>query len=222
MGILSPVYVLRPIGASLRFRFRNRLLLEAAGIIKKVPHSKWAAPIVPVPKGDGKIRLCGDYKVTVNQSLEIDQYPLPKPEDLFASLSGGEKCSKIDITKAYLQMPLEEEPREYVTVNTHMGLFRYTHLPFRIASAPAIFQRTMDIILQGLSHVQCYINNILVTGADDKEHLHNLEEVLARLMKHGFQVKSSKCTFFQESVEYLGHKITSKGLHTTTKKVDAV
>ena len=70
--------------------------------------------------------------------------------------------------------------------------------------------------------MQCYIDDILVTGADDKEHLHNLEEVLARLTKHGIRVKSSKCTFFQESVECLGHKITSKGLHTTTKKVDAV
>ena len=150
--------------------------------------------------GRYRVRLCGDYKVTVNQSLEIGQYPLPKPEDLFASLSGGEKFSKIDLTQAYLQMLLEEESREYVTVNTHMGLFRYTRLPFGIASAPAIFQRTMDTILQGLSHVQCYIDNILVTGADDKEHLHNLEEVLAHLMKHGIRVKSSKCTFFQESV----------------------
>ena len=78
---------------------------------------------MPVPKGDGKIQLCGDYKVTVNQSLEIYQYPLPKPEDLFASLSGGEKFLKIDLTQAYLQMPLEEESREYVKVNTHMVNF---------------------------------------------------------------------------------------------------
>ena len=91
--------------------------LEAKGIIEKVPHSKWAAPIVSVPKGDGKIRICGDYKVTINQSLQVDQYPLPKPEDLFASLAGGEKFSKIDLTQAYLQLQLEEESREFVTVN---------------------------------------------------------------------------------------------------------
>ena len=85
--------------------------LEGEGIIEKVPHSKWAAPIVPVPKGDGKIRICGDYKVTVNQSLQVDQYPLPKPEDLFASLAGGAKFSKIDLTQAYLQLQLEEESK---------------------------------------------------------------------------------------------------------------
>ena len=193
--------------------------LEFEGIKEKVPHSKWAAP---VPKGDEKIRICGDYKVTVNQSLQVDQYPLPKPEDLFASLAGGAKFSKIDLTQAYLQLQLEEESREFVTVNTHIGLYRYTRLPFGIVSAPAIFQRTMDTILQGLNHVQCYIDDILVTGADDDEHFHNLEEVLVRLGNHGIRVKSSKCTFFQDSVEYLGHKITSEGLHTTTKKVEAV
>ena len=69
--------------------------------------------------------------------------------------------------------------------------------------------------MQGLNHVQCYIDDILVTGTDDDEHFHNQEEVLVHL-------KSSKCTFFQGSIEYLGHKITSEGLNTTTKKVDAV
>jgi len=54
-----------------------------------VTHSQWAAPIVPVPKGDVKLRLCGDYKVTVNPSLEVDKYPLPKPDDLFVTLAGG-------------------------------------------------------------------------------------------------------------------------------------
>ena len=73
-----------------------------------------------------------------------------------------------------------------------------------------------------MNHVQCYIDDILVTGADDDEHFHNLEEVLVRLRNYGIRVKSSKCSFFQGSVEYLGHKITSEGLHTTTKKVDAV
>ena len=119
-------------------------------------------------------------------------------------------------------MPLEEESRKFVTVNTPMGLYRCTRLLFSIASAPAIFQRTMDTILQGLHHIQCYIDDILVTGVDDEVHLRNLEDVLTRLRTHGIRVKSSKCSFFQDSVECLGHKIMSKGLHTTTKKVDAV
>ena len=113
--------------------------LEAKGIIEKVPHSKWAAPIVPAPKGDGIIKICEDYKVTVNQSLQVDQYPLPKPEDLLASIAGGAKFLKIDLTQVYLQLQLEEESREFVTMNTHIGLYRYTHLPFGISSAPENF-----------------------------------------------------------------------------------
>ena len=70
--------------------------LEQDGIIEKVTYSPWAAPIVPVPKGDGRIRLCSDYKVTINPMLEIDKYPLPKPDDIFAMLAGGKYFSKID------------------------------------------------------------------------------------------------------------------------------
>ena len=196
--------------------------LEKAGIVEKVTHSDWAAPVVVVPKGDGQIRLCGDYKVTVNKSLEVDQHPLPRPEDLFAALAGGVKFSKIDLTQAYQQMVLDEDSRMYVTINTHQGLFRYTRLPFGIASAPAIFQRTMETILQGLSHVQCYIDDILITGSSEEEHLRNLEEVLKRLSQYGIRVKQDKCAFFKETVEYLGHQISSEGLHTAPKKVEAI
>ena len=81
----------------------------------------------------------------------------------------------------YPQLQLEEESRKFVTVNTHIGLYRYTHLPFVIASALAIFLRTMDTILQGLNHVQSYTDDILMQSADDDEHFHNLVEVLVRL-----------------------------------------
>ena len=113
--------------------------------------------------------------MTVNPSLEVDRYPFPKPKDLFASLTAGQKFSIIDLTQAYLQMQLEGDSKEFVTINTHMGLFRYLRLPFGIASASAVFHRTMDAILQRLSHVQCYIDDITVTGTDDKEHIHNFE-----------------------------------------------
>ena len=152
--------------------------LEASGVIEKVEHSDWAAPIVPVPKKNGKFRICGDYKVTVNQALDVDQYPLPKPEDLFATLAGGKKFSKLDLSQAYQQLPLDAESTKYVTVNTHRGLYRYTRLPFGVASAPALFQKLMDAVLQGIPHVICYIDDILVTDSNDEEHLRNLTTVL--------------------------------------------
>ena len=92
-------------------------------------------------------------------------------------------------------------------IHTYVDLFRYTRLPFGIASTPTIFQRTMNTILQGLPHVQCYIDNIIITGSSEEEHLHNLEEVLKRLSHYGIKLKEDKCAFFKDKVEYLGHEI---------------
>ena len=196
--------------------------LEAEGVLQKVPHSLWAAPIVVVPKKDGTYRLCGDYKVTVNQVLDVDQYPLPKPEEIFASLAGGQKFSKLDLSKAYQQLLLSDESKEYTTINTHQGLYQYTRLPFGISSAPAVFQRTMDTILQGIPHVACYIDDILVTGKDDDEHLQSLQKVFQALEVNGLRLQRSKCKFLQPSLEYLGFWIDAQGLHPLASKVEAI
>ena len=135
------------------------------------------------------VRLFGDYKVTINPHLKMDSHPLPRAEELFSKLAGGEKFTKLDISHAYQQMALEESSKELVTINTHQGLYRYTRLPFGVASAPAIFQRTMDDILQGMERVACFIDDILITGMDDEDHLRRLQEVLERLWQHGIVVK---------------------------------
>ena len=196
--------------------------LEASGALQQVAHSDWAAPIVPVSKKDGKFRICGDYKVTVNQALEIDQYPLPKPEGLFATLAGGKKFTKLDLSQAYQQLALDDDSRKLVTVNTHRGLYRYTRLPFGIASAPAIFQKLMVTVLRDIPNVICYLDNILVTGKSDDDHLHTLGIVLRRLDDHGFRVKKGKCAFLQPCVEYLGHKINCEGLQALPSKIAAI
>ncbi len=127
--------------------------LEETGVLRKVNHATWAAPLVPVPKKDGTLRLCGDYKVTINLDLLVDQYPLPKPADLMACLTGGVCFSKLDLSSAYQQMLLDDESAKLVTVNIHQGLYEYTRLPFGVASAPAMFQRAMDTILRGIPQV---------------------------------------------------------------------
>ena len=196
--------------------------LENLGVIEKINYSDWAAPIVAVPKADGGIRICGDYKVTVNPVLQVDQYPVPRVEDLFATLAGGQKFSKLDLSQAYQQVLLEPASRKYVTVNTHRGLYQYNRLPFGVASAPAVFQQTMEKILQGLPRVVVYIDDILVTGRNDEEHLQTLEQVLARLQKYGLRLKREKCSFLTPSVEYLGYLVDKEGLHATAAKVEAV
>ena len=195
--------------------------LERVGVLERTDHSDWAAPVVTVPK-DGQVRICRDYRVTINPVLEIDQYPLPRPEDLFATLAGGKYFSTLDLSHAYNQIFLDEDSRQYLVINTHRGLYRYTRLPFGVASAPSIFQKTMDQILQGLDGVMCYLDDILVCGKTDVEHLDNLRKVLERLQDRGVRVKKSKCSFLKSSVQYLGHRIDAEGIHATNDKIQAI
>ena len=138
------------------------------------------------------------------------------------SLTGGKTFSKLDLSSAYQQMPLQEGSRKYTTINTHRGIYQYTRLPFGVLSTPAIFQKAMDEILQDLPNVICYLDNILVIGASDQELLHNLKEVLARLRQNGNRLKQTKCSFMQESVTYLGHRADANEVHTLADKVEAI
>ena len=213
----------RPVAYALRPRIDQELdRLEKAGVLQRVTHSDWAAPIVTVPKRDGQVRVCGDYKVTVNPMLDVDQYPLPRPEDLFASLAGGKYFSTLDLSHAYNQLVLDNDSRKYLTINTHRGLYQYHRLPFGVASAPSIFQKAMDTILQGMEGVICYLDDILVSGKTEEEHLTNLGKVLQRLQEHGIRAKRAKRTFLKTSVQYLGHIIDADGLHATEEKLDAI
>ena len=179
-------------------------------------------PIVPVMKRDGSIRVCGDYKLTINQVALVDTYPLPLVQDIFASLANGSSFTKLDLAHAYQQLNLDDESRPYTTINTHRGLFRYTRLPFGVAAAPAIFQRTMESLLGDLPHVCMYLDDILVTGESETAHLQNLASVLERLTSAGVRLKREKCAFMIPEVEYLGHRISAEGIYPVPEKVKAV
>ena len=195
---------------------------EKMGALKKVDISEWGTPIVRVIKPNGTIRLCGDYKVTVNPQLQVTQYPLPRPEELFATLNGGQRFTTLDLSEAYLQIELEEGAKACTTINTHKGLYSFNRLPYGIASAPAIFQNTMEQILPKLPGIGCYIDDILVTGKDDREHFSHLEAVLKRLKERELTVKKNKCHFLQSSVEYLGKVISREGIQPSKTKVEAI
>ena len=213
----------RPVPHSLRHKIEEELQrLQEQKVIEPVQMSEWAAPIVPVLKPDGTIRICGDYKITVNKAAKPDVYPLPRVEDLFATLAGGKTFTKLDLAHAYQQIPLEESSKQYVTINTHKGLYQYNRLPFGVAAAPSIFQRTLENLLQGIPHVSIYLDDILVTGTSEAEHLDTLDQVLNRLETAGLRLKQRKCAFMLESVIYLGHKISQKGLQPTEEKVRAI
>ena len=213
----------RPLPYALRDRVGLELdRLEQDGILTKVSHSDWATPVVPIPKKDGSVRICGDFKLTVNPQLKVDQYPLPRIDDIFASLGGGKHFSKIDLRSAYLQMEMDDESKTLLTLNTHKGLYRLNRLAFGIASAPAMWQRVMDQLLSGIPKTQCIIDDIIVTGETDDEHLRNLEMVLQRLLDAGLRAHPAKTRFFDAKTEYCGHAVSADGLHKLPAKVDAI
>ena len=123
-------------------------------------------------KKNGAIRIC-DFKTTVNQFLIAESY-LPRVEEIFGNLSGGKYFTKLDISSAYLQLPLTESFREFLTINTHMGVvfFQFNRLPFRITSAPSIFQHKIATLFR--AQLSVYLYGILVTGSRLDEHLKNL------------------------------------------------
>ncbi|XP_062846979.1 uncharacterized protein K02A2.6 [Trichomycterus rosablanca] len=212
----------RPLPFAMKERVEDELQrLEKENIISPVKHSEWAAPVVPVVKRDGKIRLCGDYKVTVNQATNTDIYPLPRIEEVLATLSGGKLFSKIDLASAYQQVLLDEGSKKYTTINTHKGLFVYNRLCFGINSAVSIFQRVMESLMKDLS-VVVYLDDLLIMGRDEAEHLKNLDRVLQRLQENGLRVKRSKCEFGKTQIEYLGHVLDEKGVHPSKSKVRAI
>lgn len=166
--------------------------------------------------------MCGDYRVTVNKVLKVDRHPMPTIEELFSTMSGGQKFSKIDLTSAYLQIPVKEEHRDYLTLSTHLGLFRPTRLQFGVSSAPAIFQRFMENLLKDIEGVTVFLDDIKVTGPNDEAHLKRLHEVLERLEKNNMRVNQSKCDFFQNEIDYCGYRIDKYGIHKSKKKIDAL
>ena len=195
--------------------------LESGGIMEKVEFSEWATPMVHVPKADGTTRSCGDYAVTVNPQLNVPRYPIPLPEDVFVKSRGGQRFTKLDLKSAYQQLPLDPDSQHFITINTHRGLYRYKRLPFGIASPPAIFQRTMEIILQGLENVACIQDDNLITGKDDC-HIKTLNMVLKRLDDYGLRLQLNKCKFMQKSPTYMGCIISADGISPTDEKIEAI
>lgn len=219
-----PVYQkARNLPLALRLPVENELnRLVAEGTIYKVEHSDYGTPIVPVIKKNGEIRICGDYKVTINKKLTRDPYPMPRIEELFAALSGGEKFSKIDLTNAYQQLLLDESSQACTAITTHVGTFVYRRTPYGLTCVPEKFQKFMEETLRGLNGVAVFMDDIAITGRNMDEHVTNLKALFRRLNEVGLRIKLQKCCFMQDSISYVGFVIDKHGLHPDQNKVKAI
>ena len=172
-------------------------------------NSPWASPVVMVRKKDGSLRFCVDFR-QLNAATVKDAHPLPRIDDLLNALHGAKWFSTLD-----LKVPITEQDKAKTAFRTSSGqLFEFNQVPFGLCNAPATFSRLMDRVLAGLHWETClfYLDDIIVFSSTWEEHLARLRQVFERLRHANLKLGADKCTFAAKEVNYLGHRVTEKGL----------
>lgn len=213
----------RPVPLAWKAKIEKSLReLIARDVLEPIDHAEWGTPLVPILKPNGELRICGDYKVTINKYLCDFKYPLPLIDEIFASLQGGELFSKLDLSSAYNQLILDEKSQLLCTWSTHIGTLKMKRLPFGVKTAAAIFQKTMENLLRDIPFVVVYQDDITISGENMSQHICNLKAVLNKLMAAGLKLNLSKCEFFQSKISYLGFTIDKFGLSKNKERIESV
>ncbi|XP_065224383.1 uncharacterized protein K02A2.6-like [Planococcus citri] len=198
----------------------NRLI--KFGVLEKVDVSEWGTSSVYVEKSDGSVRLCGNYKKTINKMIKDIRYQLTTVEDIFNKLENGTYYCKLDLRDAFLHLPVDEETAKLQTIVTHRGTFRVKRLYYGSKVAPKLFQRFIDQVIRDLPGTVAYFDDLLVQGSTIEECEARLRALLQRLQEYNLHVNEKKCKFFVTEVSYLGHVINKNGLHKAPSKIEAI
>lgn len=188
-------------------------------------NSAYGAPVLFVPKKDGGLRMCIDYR-PLNSITTKDRYPLPSIEDLIDQLQGAQVFSKLDLASGYHQMEIAPGDQHKTAFITKHGLFEWKVLPFGLANGPSVFMRMMARIFnkhpEMRRYVVVYLDDILIYSKNEEEHENHVRSVLQLMREEGLKLKASKCSFKQEALEFVGFWLDKEGLHTEAQKVQAV
>ncbi len=196
--------------------------LLAKGYIKP-SKSPYGAPVLFVHKKDGTLRMCVDYRA-LNKATMKNRYPLPRIDDLFDRLLGAKVFSRINLRSRYYQIRIAEGDEEKTACRTRYGSYELLVMPFGLTNAPATFCTLMnDIFCEWLDDfVVVYIDDILIYSGSLEEHAEHLRKVFQRLRENKLYAKLEKCEFGVTEVDFLGHRITQKGLMMDDHKVKAI
>ena len=216
-------YKARPMAFGLRPAVQQGIKdLVASGILSPVQTSAWGTPIVTPLKSNGLPRICGDFRVTVNPFLKQPACTTPEVEDMLSGLRNSKIFSKIDLTNAFLQIPLAPDSKELTTIHTLWGLYQHNYLPFGLSASPGLFQQTLDNIISHLRGVRSYQDDIIVHGSTQLEHDQNLLHLLQALKHANVQINAKKSIFGVPSLRYLGYRISGQGITPDIERFKAI
>ncbi|XP_064479202.1 uncharacterized protein LOC135392418 [Ornithodoros turicata] len=190
------------------------------GIIEE-SNSPYNSPVLVVKKADGSRRLCIDFR-RLNDILVSDSEPVPRADELLASVGNKAWFSKLDFTKGYWQIPLSEDAKPKTAFSTSSGLYQFRFMPFGLKTAPAAFTKLMRKLLHGISGVEHYYDDVLIATTTWEEHICVLRHVLDRIKVAGLTVRPTKCEMGLNKVDFLGHSIGQGEITPLTKTIGKI
>ena len=185
--------------------------------------SPWGAPVILVNKKDGTLRLCIDYR-QLNKMTIKKRYPLPCINYLFDQLCGATVFSKIDLRSRYHQVRIKDEDIFKTAFRTRYGHYEFVVMPFGLTNAPTVFMCLMNNVMHKYldKFVVVFIDDILIYSKSKEEQKEHLKTVLRELREHQIFAKFSKCDFFKDKIQYLGHVVIKEGISVDPKKIKAI
>ena len=220
-----------PVKQKLR-RMRTEWLLKTkeevtkqlkVGFIKPVHQAKWIANVVPMPKKDGKVRMCMDFR-GLNKACPKDDFPLPYIDVLVDNTAGSALMSFMDSFSGYNQIKIAPKNMNKTTFTTEWGIYCYTVMLFGLKNASATYQRMATALVHYMMHneVEVYIGDMIVKSKDKRGHITNLRKFFERIKAYRLRLNPQKCTFGVTAGKLLGFLVSDKGIEVDSSKIKAI